>query len=147
MTNSTSDNNQIQNKPAITRKIQKKRKRVPLHKQNRIGIRKEPGYHYHLGNDEGDRIDNMREAGYDFVESEAREGKKDASDEKQFGRHACQNVGNGVKGYYMRIPQEEWEEDQQDRQLEVDRIEKAIGLDRIPERVRRGQIKIDRTIE
>lgn len=128
----------------ISRKKRTKLKRTPLHKKNRIGLTKiDENYHYRLVNDEGDNLESFLDAGYEFVEDLARGGVKDAADSSQLGKYACQNVGNGVKAYYMRVPNEIYAKDQQEKQAEIDEVEKLIGLDRIPERVRRGNIKID----
>lgn len=117
-------------------------KRTPLHKQKRIGIREEEGYHYRLVNDVGDRVDSFLTVGYEFVDAAVRDGAKDASDSAQHGKIACQNVGNGVKAYYMRIKNDLWQADQKEKQVEIDHVEKMIGLDKIPQHIRRGKIEI-----
>lgn len=120
-----------------------KRKRISFHKRKRLGIDQEKGYHYRLVNNEGDRIAAFKDAGYSFVDGKVRDGQKDASDGSQFGKVACQSVGNGVMAYYMRIPDEYFKEDQADKQRELDDFDKRVGFDKIPKHVRRGSVKID----
>jgi len=103
-----------------------RRGRTPLHKQKRIGLKTEPGYYYRLVTDEGDRIPAFKKAGYELIEAESREGAKDASYDSQIGKYARQSVGGGKYGYYMRIPKEQWQEDQKDKQKAIDVIEKQI---------------------
>lgn len=130
-------------KRVIKSPLKPRTKRTPLSKQKRIGIRQEKGYHYHLVNDIGDRISAFHEAGYDLVEAEAREGEKASQDSSQLGKYASQSVGNGVTAYYMRTPDKYYREDQLTKQVEIDKTDQIIGMDKIDGRVRRGSVEID----
>lgn len=124
------------------KRLAKKRKRIPLSKQKRIGIRQEKGYKYRLVNDDGDRIANFKVAGYEPVDGRIREGEKDSQDASQMGKIARQSVGNGMEAIYMRIPQKLYDEDESLKQKEIDVRDEMIGTE-IPEHVRRGKVKID----
>lgn len=122
--------------------------RNPIRKKTRVGIRQEPGWHYHLVNDVGDSIAASIDDGYEFVtDGEIRGGEKDAADCAQMGKVACQKVGNGDEGFYMRMPQKDWEAYQREKLKDSVNFEKAIGLDKIPKHVRRGKIEITQTLE
>lgn len=134
----------IEGLKARSKKYKQQNKRIPLHKKRRIGLASmDEKFHYRLVNDVGNNLESFVNAGYEFVEDKARGGLKDAADEEQMGRVASQVVDSmGTKGYYMRIPKKIWEEDNVKEQKELDELEKRIGLDKIPDRVRRGKIEI-----
>ena len=133
----------VDNVPQKKKRMAKKRERIPLHKQKRIGIDQEKGYHYHLTNDDGNRVARFKKAGYVVVDGKVREGQKDSQDASQLGKVARQSVGNGMEAVYMRIPQKDYDQDQASKQKAIDDRDKVIGLDKIPEYVRRGKVKID----
>jgi len=129
----------------ISNRLKEKRERTPLHKQKRIGVKLDPAYYIRLVNDVDDNIDQFLEAGYDYIDEEVREGERASQDEKQMGKRACQSVGNGIKAYYMRIPIEQYEADQKDKQKVNDRIMTQIGYDCLDTQsdLVRGSVKVD----
>lgn len=133
----------------IVKKVMRARTgRIPLHKQSRVSIDKEPGYHYHLVNDVPGRIDKFKVAGYEIVSAKVQEGGHNAQDASQIGKIASQSVGNGETAYYMRIPQEWHDEYQRDKQKRNDQIMNQIKHGFSAERPianRRGNIDIDVT--
>ena len=120
-----------------------KRKRIPLHKQKRIGIAPRKGYIRRLVNDKDGKIAKCLKAGWTPVKGLIREGEKDAQDASQMGTIARQPVGNGMHAVYMEIPEEIYRADQAYKQKEIDERDKMIGMDKIPSHVRRGKVKID----
>lgn len=76
------------------------------------------GYHYRIFNDnwtkEPGRIQRAIQAGYEKVE-----GREPIS-------VGTNEDGSPIKGILMRIPQELYNEDQKLKQIEVDRVDKAI---------------------
>jgi len=122
-------------------------KRVPLHKQKRIGIDKETDFYYRLVNDIDDRINSFKKAGYEIVSGKVRSGDKDAADAAQVGKIAAQQVGGGTEAYYMRIPLDIYNADQADKQSRIDRFEEDVHLDTMKSSVQRGKIKIEANVE
>jgi len=125
-------------------KLSNKKQRVPLKQQKKIGVRAKKGYYTRLVNDVGDRIANFLQAGYSFREDVVKEGNTASKDLTQSGKIACQQVGAGIMGYYLDVPQEWKDEDDARKQAELDERERAIGLDKLDPRIRRGTIEIKR---
>ena len=135
----------------LKKAVPKRDGRVPLHKQNRIGIDKEPGYHYRLvtDRDNGERIERFKRAGYEIVTGIDQPDGKNAQDPSQMGTVTRKSVGRGDIAYYMRIPQELFDEDQRDKQKRNDQIMKQIKdgftKDR-PIKNMRGSVSYDETL-
>lgn len=128
------------------RQTRKRDGRIPLHKQKRIGIKKDDGFYYRLVNDVEDRISSYLKAGYELVEAEARNGARDAQDDSQMGKYASQQVGQGITAYYMKIPLEYWKEDQAEKQKRNDSVMDQIkyGFDRDnPIANRTGSVQVE----
>jgi hypothetical protein len=88
---------------------------------------KEPGYHYRIVNDDGDRIQQFLDAGYEFVEANThRVGDKRVNQATPEGTRAQVSVGAGQKAFVMRIRDEWYKEDQAKKQLHVDHLEQTI---------------------
>ena len=91
-----------------------------------------PGYHMHIINDVPGRIEEALSAGYEFVSpseiggtvSNVVSGNTDLGDKVRFlvGRAE----GDGLYAYLMKIPQDWYEEDQQELQTVNDRVDTAI---------------------
>ena len=122
--------------------------RVPLHKQNRIGIKPTKGFKPRLVNEQnGERIAKFEKAGYRIMHKPIKDGRKDAADASQFGSVARQPVGGGEYATYMEIPEELYKADQAEKQLENDRTMRQIGhLKNVPKSVQRGEVVIEHEI-
>lgn len=88
---------------------------------------KEPGFHYRIVNDVGDRIDMFKEAGYEVVTHEAKIGDRRLAQPSKLGAAATTHVGNGVQGVLMRIPQEWYDEDQEAKENKLRETEDAMS--------------------
>ena len=108
--------------------------RIPLHKQKKVGIEPKKGFVDRLVVDRGNtgkRLEDCRKAGWEVI-----------PDKKPI------DVGNGNKGYYMRIPKKYYDADQRDKQNRCDEVIDQIGntqrgmLDGIPMNRRTGQVTI-----
>jgi len=103
---------------------------------------KEPGYHYRVVNDTGDRVASMQERGYEIVTDDSvKVGDRRIANPAQEGSPVMASVGNGIKGYVMRIKQEWYDEDQKSKQQVVDDMERSIKQDAMREGLT-GEIKI-----
>jgi len=106
--------------------------RVPMHQRNRLsfaGI--EEGFVYRVFNDveEGERIMAAQAAGYEFVESKEPLGDIRVAEASKLGTKVSKHVGNGTRGYLMRIPKDLYEEDQLAKQKAIDSTEKTMKPD------------------
>jgi len=91
---------------------------------------KEPGYEYRIVNDTGDRVAAMQERGYEIVSDQTvKIGDRRVANPTQEGSPVVASVGNGTKGYLMRIPKEFYDEDTAIRNQLVDETEKSIKRD------------------
>jgi len=103
-------------------------KRIPLGVPvSKLAIKKRDGYHRHWMNDNGARIQQAEQAGYQFVEKESLSGTA----QKGLGTKVSQIVGTKEDGtpltaYLMEIKQEWYDEDQSLMQAEVDKVDEAI---------------------
>ena len=65
---------------------------------------KEPGWSYRVVNDVGDRIEQLKEIGYEIVEdSKVQVGDRRIANPTKEGSPVKVSVGGGVQGYVMRI--------------------------------------------
>lgn len=95
---------------------------------------KEPGYVYRIVNDTGDRVAQMQEIGYEVVDDpNVRVGDRRIANPAQTGSPVMASVGNGIKGYVMRIKQEFYDEDQANKQGHINEIEQSIKRDALRE--------------
>ena len=137
----------------IQRHTRKKIKRVPLRKARKlnVSIDLDSNYHYYIANNTGDNLQTFLNAGYGFVENEAfkkeKKDHKDVSYATQFGKYISYNVGGGIKGYLMKIKKDLWEKEERRSDEENEKVEKDIGLDKLPPWLRRGKVTIDSSIE
>ena len=102
--------------------------RVPVTERNVLSVKgKEPGFHYRIVNDTGDRVQQLIDAGYEIVDaSTVQVGDKRISSVAPEGTKAQVSVGGGVKGFVMRQKQEWYDEDQAAKQARVDQQEESI---------------------
>lgn len=99
--------------------------RTPVGRRNVLTVRgKEPGYEYRIVNDDVDRIDLLKDAGWEVVlNSEVNVGDKRVNQTTAVGTAATMSVGNGMKGVVMRIKSEWYEEDHKAKMRLVDEQE------------------------
>lgn len=82
---------------------------------------KEPGYEYRIVNDDGDRISQFQERGYEIVtDKSVKVGDRRIANPTAEGSPVQVSVGGGQKAYIMRIKDEWYKEDQAAKQKEVD---------------------------
>lgn len=110
-------------------------KRTPLGARNRLSFGKQdPNYVYRVINDQDDRLVLAQEAGYEFVTGDDKLGDARVAEGGKIDSRVSKPVGNGVRGYLMRIPKEYYEEDQAAKAARIDETEKAMKPD-----ARKGQ--------
>ena len=106
-------------------------KRTPLGARNRLSFGKQdPNFSYRVINDQEDRLQQAQEAGYQFVESDEPLGDKRVAEGGKVDSRVSKPVGNGVRGFLMRIPKEYYEEDQAAKMNQISETEKAFKPDR-----------------
>lgn len=103
-------------------------KRTPINGRNVLTVTgKEPGWHYRVVNDAGDRIAQFLEAGYELVDaSTVKVGDKRVDSAAAEGSKAQVAVGKGEKAFLMRIKDEWYKEDQDAKQVEIKKLEQSI---------------------
>ncbi len=102
--------------------------RTPISGRNVLTVNgKEPGYSYRVVNDNGDRIAQFLDAGYELVDaSTITVGDKRVNAATAEGSKAQVSVGKGDKAYVMRIKQDWFDEDQKAKQARVNELEESI---------------------
>lgn len=102
--------------------------RVPVSQRNVLTVKgKDPNYVYRVVNDVDDRIAQFIEGGYELVDDNSTDvGDKRVSQGTSVGSKKIFSVGQGTKGYLMRIPKELYEEDQAAKQRFVSQQEASI---------------------
>ena len=95
--------------------------RTPVGRRNVLSVRgKEAGYEYRIVNDDVDRVDLFKEAGWEVVSnSDVSVGDKRVGQSSAPGTAAQMSVGGGMKGVVMRIKSEWYEEDQARKHAEI----------------------------
>lgn len=103
-------------------------RRTPVNERNVLTVKgKEEGYVYRIVNDEGGRVQQFLDAGYELVNAKDVEiGDKRVNAATAEGSIAEVYVGGGKKAKVMRIKKEWYDEDQAAKQKRVDELEKAI---------------------
>ncbi len=87
---------------------------------------KEPGFEYRVVNDDGDRISQFEEMGYEVVKDQnIKVGDRRIASPTKEGSPVQVSVGNGMKAYVMRIPKDWYDEDQAAKAKHVDDIERG----------------------
>ena len=109
------------------RKIERP-KRTPIKGRNVLTVAgKEDGFHYRFVNRIGDRVEMMKERGWEVVDKAAvRVGDRRVATPSAEGSVAEAHVGDGMKAIVMRIPDELYNEDQAMKQREIDDMEDAL---------------------
>lgn len=107
----------------------KRVRRTPINgTRNVLTVRgKEPGFEYRIVNDEGDRVAQFAEQGYEIVsDSSVQVGDRRIANPTKEGSPVQISVGGGKQAYLMRIKQEFYKEDQQTKQEYVSATEEGI---------------------
>lgn len=119
-------------------------KRTPVSTRNVLTVKgKEPGYHYRIVNDQADRIEMFKEAGYEVVEAkDVVIGDKRVGSASPDGSLAQVSVGKGDKAYLLRIKQEWYDEDQAAKEAKVRSLEESMKQEATQAG---GQFKIERS--
>jgi len=107
-------------------------RRTPLEKRNRLSVRnKEDGFFYRIVNDAEDRVERLKEQGYEVCTAEQTGmiGDKRVDNASFVGSAAHFSVGQGTKAVVMRIPKDWHDEDNSMKQQEVDRLESTMKSD------------------
>ena len=114
-------------KEAIAKAPSGRTQRVPVGTRNVLTVMgKDPNYEYRIINDSGDRVQEFMDAGYELVEKESvRVGDKRVNSATAEGTVAQLSVGQGQKGYVVRIKKEWYDEDQAKKQRRVNELESA----------------------
>jgi predicted SPOUT superfamily RNA methylase MTH1 len=111
---------------------QERERRLPINgSRNRLTIKgMEPGYRYRIVNDMEDRVEELREFGYEIVmDKEVSVGDRKVAVPTSEGTPVRVSVGGGMKGYVMRIKNELFEENRAAHDALVDSTEKQMIKD------------------
>lgn len=102
-------------------------KRTPLGARARLSFGKQdPNFVYRVINDQDDRLLQAQEAGYEFVMGDEKLGDTRAAEGGKIDSRISKPVGNGVRGFLMRIPRDYYEEDQAAKAERINETEKAM---------------------
>lgn len=128
--------------------IRKERpKRIPLGQRNIMtvsGLNDREEYVYRWINDTNERIMNVTNAGYEFVDKSGKVvGDGTLESAKSSGSVLSKQVGKGVTAYLMKIPREFWEADRKER-VDKPANEWEAGMkEQEKERGRYGKVEIE----
>lgn len=90
----------------------------------------EPGYHYRVVNDVDDRIDELKEYGYEIVmDNTVSVADRKVAVPTSEGSPVRVSVGGGMYGYVMRIKNELFKENRQAHDAHVDGSERQMIQD------------------
>ncbi len=91
---------------------------------------KEPGFEYRIVNDDGDRVSQFEDMGYEVVkDSSIKVGDRRIANPTKEGSPIQISVGGGQKAYLMRIRKDWYDEAQEDKAKQVDEMEKGMLKD------------------
>lgn len=91
---------------------------------------KEPGFEYRIVNDDGDRVSQFEDMGYEVVkDSSIKVGDRRIANPTKEGSPIQISVGGGQKAYLMRIRKDWYDEAQADKAKQVDEMEKGMIKD------------------
>lgn len=108
-------------------------RRTPVGVRNVLTVGgKDPNFEYRIVNDEGDRVEQFKAAGYDVVSaSDVTVGDRRINKASAEGSAAQVSVGGGMKAVVMRIKKEWYAEDQAAKIENVAQTEAATKLEAI----------------
>ena len=107
-------------------KADNRTRRTPINGiRNKLSVRgKEPGFEYRIVNDVDDRIEMMKERGYEIVtDTSVTVGDKRIANPTQEGSPVKVSVGQGVQAYVMRQREDWHKEDQEIKRQQADELE------------------------
>jgi hypothetical protein len=115
-------------KEAISKAPVSRVTRVPVSQRNILTVKgKDPAYEYRVVNDTEDRIAQFIDGGYELVDDNSTDvGDKRVSQGTAVSSKKIFSVGQGTKGYLMRIKKEWYQEDQEKKQEFVNMQEASI---------------------
>lgn len=88
---------------------------------------KEPGYEYRVVNDVGDRIAQFESDGWEVVQDQnIKVGDRRVANPTKEGSPIRVSVGNGQQAYVMRMREDWFKENQQDKSSAIDEMEKGM---------------------
>lgn len=134
-------------KEAIAKAPERRPRRTALGTRNILTVTgKEPGYHYRIVNDAGDRVQEFLDNGWEVVKKEdVRIGDKRLGNPSSAeGTAATASVGRGATGYVLRIREDWYNEDQAAKQAAVDAQEAAMSNDPLKDDGTYGKLEISR---
>lgn len=103
----------------------------------------DPGYVYRIANDVGDRVEELKERGYEVVtDPSVRVGDRRAGKVGQVGSPVTAHVGQGTKAVVMRQRKEWYDEDQRTKAEAVKESEDAMFERARKEESDYGKIKV-----
>ncbi len=113
---------------------------------NRLRVTgKDPNYEYRIVNITEDRIEDLREYGYEIDTDESvRVGGSRVDDNSALGRVREISVGAGAKAVLMRKRKDWFDEDQEAKQERVKQLEAAMRPD--PNEGQTGSVQLTRKI-
>jgi hypothetical protein len=119
------------NKDAIAKSPSGRVRRTPVGARNVLTVGgKEAGFEYRIVNDTGDRVEQLKSAGYEVVSAkDVTIGDRRINAASAEGSAATASVGGGVKAVVMRIKKEWFDEDQQRKINDVAATEAATKAD------------------
>lgn len=131
-------------KEAIAKSPSGRVRRTPVGARNVLTVGgKDPNYEYRIVNDEGDRVEQFKAAGYDVVSaSDVTVGDRRINKATAEGTVAQVSVGNGIKAVVMRINKEWYDEDQKSKLQSVADTEAATKSEALKGNY--GDLKINR---
>lgn len=101
--------------------------RQSLTRKNKFRIEdQDPNYHYRMVNDIDDRIEDLIGLGYELVDKKVSTGDTEVDKASSMGATTARHVGNGIKAYLMRIPKEEYELAQAEKNAHLDQVEAQL---------------------
>ena len=120
-------------KESISKSPSGRVQRTPVGTRNVLSVRgKEAGFEYRVVNDDSDRIEQFKAAGYEVVLArDVTIGDKRVSATSPEGSAASVSVGDGKKGVIMRIRKDWYDEDQAAKQRSIDELEATTKQDAI----------------
>lgn len=103
-------------------------RRNPVEGRNKLKIvGADPNYVYRVVNDLDDRINYMRDSGWEFeLDDKIRIGDSRIDDHAQLGKVRTISVGGGIKAVLMKIRKDWYDEDQEAKRDYVQQIEAAM---------------------
>lgn len=106
-------------------------KRTSTNVRNRLSIQnKDPNFVYRVVNDRDDRVEILKEIGYEVcTAAELQIGDKRVDLGASIGSSATLALGGGDKGVVMKIPKEWYDADQAAKQQAVSRSEQTMKED------------------